>query len=40
MHVTSGEAMQYATDVFAPGSVDLHVMRGLKGEQPEHVSPR
>jgi GntR family transcriptional regulator len=40
MHVTSGEAMQYATDVFAPGSVDLHVMRGLQGEQPEQVSTR
>jgi len=36
MHVTSGEAMQYATDVFAPGGVDLHVMRGLQGEQPVH----
>ena len=38
MHVTSGEALQYATDVFAPGSVDLHVMRGLQGEQPVHVA--
>lgn len=39
MHVTSGEAMQHATDVFAPGSMDLHVMRGLQGQQP-HVAPR
>jgi GntR family transcriptional regulator len=40
MHVNSGEAMQYATDVFAPGGVDLHVMRALQGEQPELVSQR
>lgn len=40
MHVTSGETMQYATDVFGPGSVDLHVMRGLQGERPGTVAPR
>jgi GntR family transcriptional regulator len=40
MHATTGEAVQYATDVFAPGSVDLHVMRGLQGEQLEQVATR
>jgi GntR family transcriptional regulator len=30
MHLASGEAVQYAVDLFAPGSVDLHVIRGLE----------
>jgi GntR family transcriptional regulator len=29
MHLAGGEAVQYSIDVFAPGSVDLHVIRGL-----------
>ena len=28
MHLAGGEAVQYSVDVFAPGSVDLHVIRG------------
>ena len=30
MCLAGGEAVQYSRDVFAPGSVDLHVLRGLK----------
>ena len=30
MHLAGGEAVQYTVDVFAPGSVDLHVIRGLE----------
>jgi GntR family transcriptional regulator len=30
MHLAGGEAVQYSIDVFVPGSVDLHVIRGLK----------
>jgi len=30
MHLAGGEAIQYTIDVFAPGSVDLHVIRGLE----------
>ena len=29
MHLAGGEAVQYSTEVFAPGSIDLHVIRGL-----------
>ena len=29
MHLAGGDAVQYSIDVFAPGSVDLHVIRGL-----------
>lgn len=29
MHLAGGEAIQYSTEVFAPGSIDLHVIRGL-----------
>ena len=32
MHLASGEAVQYAVDLFAPGSVDLHVIRGLESQ--------
>ena len=39
MHVISGEAVQHATDVFIPSGIDLHVMRALKAEQPEQVTP-
>ena len=30
MHLAAGEAVQYSVDVFVPGSVDLHVIRGLE----------
>ena len=29
MHLAEGTAVQYSIDVFVPGSVDLHVIRGL-----------
>jgi GntR family transcriptional regulator len=29
MHLAGGQAVQYSISVFAPGSVDLHVMRGF-----------
>ena len=31
LHLAEGQAVQYSTEVFAPGSVDLHVIRGLAG---------
>ncbi len=34
MHLAGGKAVQYSIEVFAPGSIDLHVIRGLK--LPEH----
>ena len=30
IHLAGGETIQYSTTVFAPGSLDLHVIRGLK----------
>jgi GntR family transcriptional regulator len=33
MHLAGGEAVQYSIDVFAPGSVDLHVIRGLAAQR-------
>jgi GntR family transcriptional regulator len=35
MHLAGGEAVQYTVDVFAPGSVDLHVIRGLESRSWE-----
>jgi DNA-binding GntR family transcriptional regulator len=29
MHLAGGQAVQYSIGVFAPGSIDLHVIRGL-----------
>jgi GntR family transcriptional regulator len=29
MHLADGDAIQYGIEVFAPGSIDLHVIRGL-----------
>ena len=29
MHLAEGRAVQYSIDVFVPGSVDLHVIRGI-----------
>ena len=30
MHLADGRPVQYSIGVFAPGSIDVHVMRGLK----------
>ena len=40
MHLTSGEALQHATDVFLPTGIDLHVIRGFAAERPEVIPPR
>ena len=40
MHLAGGEAVQYTVDVFAPGSVDLHVIRGLEVPELAGVSGR
>lgn len=32
LHTTPGHAIQYSINVFAPGSVDLHVIRGFSGD--------
>jgi GntR family transcriptional regulator len=36
IHLAGGEAIQYSITVFAPGSLDLHVIRGLQA--PEALS--
>ncbi len=33
MHVAGGQAVQHSIGVFAPGSVDLHVIRGLESRE-------
>ena len=35
MHLADGDAVQYSVDVFAPGSIDLHVIRGLAAQRWE-----
>jgi len=35
MHLADGDPVQYSTQVFPPGSLDLHVMRSLKPTVPE-----
>lgn len=35
MHLVDGRAVQHSTSVFAPGSLDLHVMRSLKPPEPD-----
>ena len=40
IHVNDGDAVQYSVDVFPPGSVDVHVIRGLQASGPVAVSPR
>jgi GntR family transcriptional regulator len=32
IRAAGGQAVQYSIDVFAPGSIDLHVVRGLRFE--------
>ncbi len=38
IHVTSGEVVHHSTDLFAPESVDLHVVRALELEAPAAVN--
>ncbi|HYV14979.1 MAG TPA: GntR family transcriptional regulator [Conexibacter sp.] len=40
VHVRTGAAVQRSTDLFAPGGLDLRVMRQLELERPEPVSGR
>ena len=39
MHLADGKAVQYSTQVFQPGSIDLHVMRSLKHSPGEDSQP-
>jgi len=39
-HVTTGEVFYFAHDIFAPGGLDLHVLRWLEAAGPEQVSAR
>jgi hypothetical protein len=32
LHTASGQPVQYSVNVFAPGSLDLHVIRGFPSE--------
>jgi len=36
LHTSAGRAVQYSINVFAPGSVDLHVIRGFPSAGQEH----
>jgi DNA-binding GntR family transcriptional regulator len=38
MHVATGEAVQHSIDLFAPGGLDLHVIRYLMSDSPAHVA--
>lgn len=40
IHLTSGDAVQYSRDLFAPDGLDLHVIRGLGAGRPAQVIPR
>jgi len=39
IHVTSGEVVHHSRDLFGPGGMDLHVVRGLDVERPAAVNP-
>ncbi len=39
IHVTSGEVVHHSRDLFGPGGMDLHVVRGLDVERPAQVNP-
>jgi GntR family transcriptional regulator len=39
-HVTSGEVFYFSRDIFAPGGLDLHVLRWLEAARPEQVTAR
>lgn len=40
VHLTSGEAVQHSRDLFAPGGLDLHVIRWLDVAAPARLSGR
>jgi DNA-binding GntR family transcriptional regulator len=37
-HLTSGEIVHFSTDIFAPGALDLHVIRWIEASMPAQVS--
>jgi GntR family transcriptional regulator len=37
-HLTSGEIMHFSTDIFAPGALDLHVIRWIEASVPAQVN--
>ena len=37
-HLTSGETVQFSTDIFAPGALDLHVIRWIEAAMPAQVN--
>ncbi len=37
-HLTSGEIVHFSTDIFAPGALDLHVIRWIEASVPAQVS--
>jgi GntR family transcriptional regulator len=37
LHTAGGRAVQYSVNVFAPGSVDLHVIRGFPSFEPGSI---
>jgi len=37
-HLTSGETVQFSTDIFAPGALDLHVIRWIEAAKPQQVN--
>jgi GntR family transcriptional regulator len=37
-HLTSGEIVQFSTDIFAPGALDLHVIRWIEAAVPAQVN--
>jgi GntR family transcriptional regulator len=40
MYLASGEAVQHSIDLFAPGGLDLHVVRYLRATSPAQVAVR
>jgi len=39
IHVTTGDVVHHSRDLFGPGGMDLHVVRGLDVERPAQVNP-
>jgi DNA-binding GntR family transcriptional regulator len=37
-HLTSGEIVHFSTDIFAPGALDLHVIRSIDADVPAQVN--
>jgi hypothetical protein len=40
IHTAAGQAAQYSISVFAPGSVDLHMIRGLGNQESPPAAER